>query len=126
MIPATSTRAPTDGAQVVAADLQYICERLDDEFTTMSGMKMPSAACRGGKKACIDPPSPLLKPVSRAKISASRRLSSKFFEPTVMVPSATTGAPAIRKAAKIPLAIQKWGSSSSVRANTAIISTEVT
>ena len=25
----------------------------------------------GGKKACIEPPKPLLKPVSRAKISAS-------------------------------------------------------
>ncbi|MGB5674443.1 MAG: NAD-dependent epimerase/dehydratase family protein [Gemmatimonadota bacterium] len=40
MTPATSTRAPADGAQVVAADLQYICERLDDEFSAMSGKRL--------------------------------------------------------------------------------------
>ena len=40
MTPATSTRAPTNGEQVVAADLHYICERLDDEFSAMGGKRL--------------------------------------------------------------------------------------
>ncbi|MCK5488677.1 MAG: NAD-dependent epimerase/dehydratase family protein, partial [Gemmatimonadetes bacterium] len=40
MTPATSTQAPTNGEQVVAADLHYICERLDDEFSAMGGKRL--------------------------------------------------------------------------------------
>ena len=32
----------------------------------------------GGKKACIEPPKPLLKPVCRAKISAKTPYNTKF------------------------------------------------
>jgi len=38
--PATRTRVSMDGEQVVANDLQYICDNLEDEFSAMSGRRL--------------------------------------------------------------------------------------